>query len=69
MEKRNLDFTAVHDSFWTHAGNIDEILRGSFVNLYDGDVLEDLRESCRIRYPDQELPELSESSTISASGQ
>ena len=31
MEKRNLDFTAVHDSFWTHARNIDELLRDSYV--------------------------------------
>uniref|UniRef100_A0A7S0CI71 DNA-directed RNA polymerase n=1 Tax=Proboscia inermis TaxID=420281 RepID=A0A7S0CI71_9STRA len=63
MEKRNLDFTAVHDSFWTHAGNIDEmneILRDSFVDLYDGDVLEDLRESWKLRYPDIELPDLPE---------
>ena len=64
-----MDFTAVHDSFWTHARNIDELLRDSYVNLYDGDVLEDARESCKIRYPDLELPELPESSTISASGQ
>ena len=58
MEKRNLDFAAVHDSFWTHARNIIEILRGSFVYLYNGDALEDL-----------ELPDLTKSSTISASGQ
>eukprot|EP00560_Eucampia_antarctica_P002497 CAMPEP_0197839938 /NCGR_PEP_ID=MMETSP1437-20131217/45035_1 /TAXON_ID=49252 ORGANISM="Eucampia antarctica, Strain CCMP1452" /NCGR_SAMPLE_ID=MMETSP1437 /ASSEMBLY_ACC=CAM_ASM_001096 /LENGTH=1166 /DNA_ID=CAMNT_0043449413 /DNA_START=60 /DNA_END=3558 /DNA_ORIENTATION=- len=48
MDRRGLTFSAVHDSFWTHPGDIDEmnlILRESFVDLYDRPLLEDLKRT------------------------
>ncbi|KAK0386064.1 hypothetical protein NLU13_5901 [Sarocladium strictum] len=38
----NLDFAAVHDSFWTHAADIDTmngVLRDSFVSIHQEDVV------------------------------
>jgi DNA-directed RNA polymerase len=61
MDRRGLSFSAVHDSFWTHACNIDEMngaLRDVFVELYDQPLLERLLETWQMRYPDLEFPEL-----------
>lgn len=61
MDKRGLDFSAVHDSFWTHACDIEEMnatLRDVFVKLYSRPLLEELKASWEIRYPDLEFPEL-----------
>jgi DNA-directed RNA polymerase, mitochondrial len=63
MKEKNLSFTAVHDSYWTHACDVPvmaELLRDCFVELYKKPVLEELYESLRIRYPDIEFPELPE---------
>ncbi|KAH6605336.1 dna-directed rna polymerase [Trichoderma cornu-damae] len=41
-EARGLDFAAVHDSFWTHAGDIDvmnEVLREAFIRIHEEDVV------------------------------
>jgi len=46
MDRRGLTFSAVHDSFWTHACDIDEMneaLRGTFIELYDRPLLEQQR--------------------------
>lgn len=56
-----LTFTAVHDSYWTHAGDVDAMnasLRDQFVRLYSLPLLEDLRSSLIMRFPGVELPEL-----------
>lgn len=61
MDRRGLTFSAVHDSFWTHACDIDELneaLRDVFVDLYDQPLLERLKETWEIRYPDLEFPDL-----------
>lgn len=61
MDRRGLTFSAVHDSFWTHACDIDEMnaaLREVFVQLYDQPLLERLKESWELRYPDLEFPPL-----------
>jgi DNA-directed RNA polymerase len=61
MDRRGLAFSAVHDSFWTHACDIDEMngaLRDVFVDLYDQPLLERLLETWKIRYPDLEFPDL-----------
>lgn len=61
MERRGLSFSAVHDSFWTHACNIDEMngaLRDVFVDLYDQPLLERLLETWQLRYPDLDFPDL-----------
>lgn len=43
----NLTFAAVHDSFWTHACDVDllsKIIREEFVRLHNSEVLENLRD-------------------------
>ena len=63
-EMHGLDFAAVHDSYWTQAGSIDEmneILRNQFVKLYaEENVLEDLSTSLAILYPDVDFPDVPE---------
>ena len=44
-EKKGINFVSVHDSFWTHASDIEEMsktLREQFVNLYSDDLLTNL---------------------------
>ena len=63
MDRRGLAFSAVHDSFWTHACDVDEMneaLRDCFVELYSRPLLSDLKESWELRYPEVEFPELPE---------
>ncbi|CAL5328283.1 unnamed protein product [Camellia sinensis] len=48
-----LRFAGVHDSFWTHACDVDRmnrIIREKFVELYRTSILEDLLESFQILY-------------------
>lgn len=63
MDRRGLHFSAVHDSFWTHPCDIDEMngaLRDVFVDLYSLPLLEQLKESFELRYPDITFPDLPE---------
>ena len=63
MDRRGLCFSAVHDSFWTHACDVDELnsaLRDCFVELYSKPLLSDLKKSWELRYPEIEFPELPE---------
>lgn len=56
-----LRFAGVHDSFWTHACDIDkmnQILREKFVELYSMPILENLLESFQTTYPGLEFPPL-----------
>ena len=42
---QGLAFASVHDSYWTHAGNIDQmngIIRDTFIALHSSDVLRGL---------------------------
>lgn len=67
MDRRGLCFSAVHDSFWTHPSDIDEMneaLRDTFVELYSQPLLEELKESFELRYPDIEFPDLPEKGTL-----
>lgn len=67
MERRNLTFAAVHDSFWTHAANVDEMqstLRRAFLDLYSQPILEQLNESFEMRYPHLEFPPLPPRGTL-----
>mmetsp|Transcript_8771 Transcript_8771/g.15418 ORF Transcript_8771/g.15418 Transcript_8771/m.15418 type:complete len:1023 (+) Transcript_8771:278-3346(+) len=53
-DRRGIDFTAVHDSFWTHPSQTDEmnqILREQFVELHEHDLLHDLRQQFLLRFP------------------
>ncbi|KAI9883988.1 MAG: hypothetical protein M1823_004235 [Watsoniomyces obsoletus] len=48
-----LTFAAVHDSYWTHAGDIDAMnsfLREAFIDVHQDDVMGRLAEEFRIRY-------------------
>lgn len=51
---RSMTFAAVHDSYWTHACDVDklaQILRQSFVQLYHTrDVIQDLYQELQVRY-------------------
>ncbi|PON70429.1 DNA-directed RNA polymerase, phage-type [Parasponia andersonii] len=54
-----LRFAGVHDSFWTHACDVDQmnqILREKFVELYNMPVLENLLENFQTSYPGLEFP-------------
>eukprot|EP00943_MAST-04B_sp_MAST-4B-sp1_P005872 g5872.t1 len=63
-----LDFAAVHDSYWTHPGDVEEMnthLRESFIDLYDTrDILGDLEYSLKARFPHINLPEIPERGTL-----
>lgn len=48
-----ITFAAVHDSFWTHPGDVDNlnrILRDAFVNLHSVDIMEKLKDEFETRY-------------------
>lgn len=58
-----LRFAGVHDSFWTHACDVDrmnQILREKFVELYSMPILENLLESFQILHPTLTFPPLPE---------
>ncbi|CAN1295996.1 DNA-directed RNA polymerase 2, chloroplastic/mitochondrial [Linum perenne] len=61
--REGLNFAGVHDSFWTHACDVDRlnvILREKFVELYDAPILEDLLESFKESFPTLTFPPLPE---------
>ncbi|TAQ91654.1 hypothetical protein B7494_g48 [Chlorociboria aeruginascens] len=52
-DKRGLSFAAVHDSFWTHASDIDtmnDVLRDSFIRIHSEDVIGRLAAEFSARY-------------------
>lgn len=52
-DEMGLTFAAVHDSFWTHAGDIDtmnEILREAFIKMHSKDIIARLRAEFLVRY-------------------
>ncbi|KAI1265607.1 DNA-dependent RNA polymerase [Xylariaceae sp. FL1019] len=52
-EEQGLSFAAVHDSFWTHAADIDvmnRILRDAFVRIHSEDVIGRLKAEFDARY-------------------
>jgi DNA-directed RNA polymerase len=51
--KAGLVFSAVHDSFWTHASDVDHmnrILRDAFVHLHSDDIIGRLASELNVRY-------------------
>jgi DNA-directed RNA polymerase len=65
--EKGLTFSSVHDSFWTHAADVDimnESLRDQFVNLYSQPVLEELRANFVARFPNIEFPPLPQRGTL-----
>ncbi|KAB1211404.1 DNA-directed RNA polymerase 2B, chloroplastic/mitochondrial [Morella rubra] len=62
-KKAGLNFAGVHDSYWTHACDVDEmsrILREKFVELYETPILENLLESFQQSFPTLSFPPLPE---------
>lgn len=62
-KEAGLSFAGVHDSFWTHACDVDQmnaILREKFVQLYEAPILENLLESFQKSFPKLEFPPLPE---------
>ncbi|KAJ3693236.1 hypothetical protein LUZ60_008716 [Juncus effusus] len=62
-KRQGLTFAGVHDSYWTHACDVDRmnaILREKFVELYERPILEDLLESFQKTFPKLSFPPLPE---------
>lgn len=62
-KRAGLCFAGVHDSFWTHACDVDKlnkILREKFVELYSQPILENLLESFEKSFPYLDFPPLPE---------
>ncbi|XLR68341.1 hypothetical protein S83_019013 [Arachis hypogaea] len=62
-KKEGLNFAGVHDSYWTHACDVDRmnrILREKFVEPYETPVLENLKESFQGSFSTLMFPPLSE---------
>ncbi|KAM1954398.1 hypothetical protein ACFX1T_023745 [Malus domestica] len=62
-KRAGLNFAGVHDSYWTHACDVDEmnrILREKFVELYETPILENLLESFQQSFPTLTFPPLPE---------
>ncbi|XP_028761873.1 DNA-directed RNA polymerase 1B, mitochondrial [Neltuma alba] len=60
-KKAGLNFAGVHDSYWTHACDVDmmnKILREKFVELYEAPVLEKLLEGFEKSFPSLKFPPL-----------
>lgn len=58
-DRLGICFASVHDSYWTHAGTVDDMndaLRRQFVRLYERPILEDLRETLVLRFPGVDFP-------------
>lgn len=48
-----ITFAAVHDSFWTHACDVDQmnvVIRRTFLQLHQQDILGDFLKECEMRY-------------------
>ena len=57
-QAKNIEFAAVHDSYWTHACNVEEmgeILREAFVRLHSEEILERLRNELLERYANNKI--------------
>lgn len=52
-DRRGLTFSAVHDSFWTHACDVDvmnAVLRDCFIRMHSDDIIKRLASEFRVRY-------------------
>lgn len=52
-QELGLTFASVHDSYWTHACDIDtmsSVIRDTFIALHSSDVLGKLREEARFSF-------------------
>lgn len=61
VREKGLTFASVHDSFWTHAGDVEsmsQVLRESFVRLHSEPILLRLYEHFRKMHPTIDFPEV-----------
>lgn len=66
-EKKGLNFSSVHDSFWAHACDVDTmntVLREQFIQLYSQPILDDLHTSFSIRFPHVQFPPVPKRGTL-----
>uniref|UniRef100_A0A2P2MCM3 DNA-directed RNA polymerase n=1 Tax=Rhizophora mucronata TaxID=61149 RepID=A0A2P2MCM3_RHIMU len=62
-KKANMNFAGVHDSYWTHACDVDQmnhILREKFVELYEAPILENLLKAFQKSFPKLKFPPIPE---------
>ena len=62
-KEAGLTFAGVHDSFWTHAGTVDEmntIIRDTFIELHSKPLLDDLKDELENEFQGLEFPPLPE---------
>ncbi|VFQ85465.1 unnamed protein product [Cuscuta campestris] len=62
-QEAGLNFAGVHDSYWTHACDVDQmnkILREKFVELYEKPILENVLENFQQSFPKLQFPPLPE---------
>eukprot|EP00434_Breviolum_minutum_P026231 symbB.v1.2.023188.t1/scaffold2104.1/size89385/4 len=58
-QQQGIQFAAVHDSFWTHAGDVpmlNKSIREAFVELYEKPVLQDFYEDLCVHLGGQQVP-------------
>ncbi|KAJ1679183.1 DNA-directed RNA polymerase [Spiromyces aspiralis] len=68
--RRGLVFASVHDSYWTHACDVDtmnEVLRDQFVALHRYPIMENLKKEFEERYKDYMMPVVDNGTAPSAS--
>ena len=69
-QQAGLTFTAVHDSYWTHAGDMDamgRMLREEFVRLYEQPILERVRSEWEKRFPELDFQPLPKTGSLDLS--
>lgn len=57
--KKNMTFASVHDSYWTHACDVDgmnEVIRDQFIELHSQPIMENLILEFKERYKDFRVP-------------
>lgn len=58
--KKGLAFASVHDSYWTHACDVDamnEVIRDQFIELHSQPIMENLIAEFQERYKDYRVPQ------------
>jgi len=67
MRKLGLSFAGVHDSYWTHAADVDamdRVIREQFVALHSMPLIDNLMEYMRTWNPDLKLPDPPKAGTL-----
>ncbi|KAH9925646.1 DNA/RNA polymerase [Epithele typhae] len=57
--EKGIEFASVHDSYWTHACDIDNmsaLIRDTFISLHSSGILERLAEEWKSRYATHKVP-------------